>query len=126
MKEYMLFIRNSIDHQVGMSAEQHQEFLKACQVYIGDLQSKGKLIAAQPISKQGGYLSKKSEDWNVGTFPESNEVIVGYYHVRADNDEDAVQIAKGNPEFAYTKSARVEIRPIKTKEESTGFLYPNS
>ena len=76
----MLFVRNNIDHQVGMSAEQHLEFLKACQVYIGDLQSKGKLIAAQPISKQGGYLSRKSEDWKVGTFPESNEVIVGYYH----------------------------------------------
>jgi hypothetical protein len=125
MKEYMLFIRNAIDHQAGMSQEQHQQFLKACQVYIEDLQSKGKLIAAQPISKKGGYLSKNVGAWNVTDFPEANEVIVGYYHVRANDDEDAVLIAKGNPEFAFTKSARIEIRPIKTKEDSTGFLYPN-
>ena len=121
----MLFIRNAIDHQAGMTQEQDQQFLKACQVYIEDLQSKGKLIAAQPISKKGGYLSKNAGAWNVTDFPEANEVIVGYYHVRANDDEDAVLIAKGNPEFAFTKSARIEIRPIKTKEDSTGFLYPN-
>jgi hypothetical protein len=29
-----------------------------------------------------------------------------------------------NPEFEYTKTARIEIRPIKMKEESTAYVYP--
>ncbi|MEP6613155.1 MAG: hypothetical protein ABJA76_14745 [Mucilaginibacter sp.] len=36
----------------------------------------------------------------------------------------AVELAKGNPEFAYTQTAKIEVRPIKKKEETTLFVYP--
>jgi hypothetical protein len=36
----------------------------------------------------------------------------------------SIAISKLNPEFEYGKSARIEVRPIKVKEESTGFVYP--
>jgi hypothetical protein len=38
---------------------------------------------------------------------------------------DAIAIAKQNPEFEFGKTARVEVRPITMKEEDTGFVYPN-
>ncbi len=38
--------------------------------------------------------------------------------------EDALKIAKENPEFEFVPSATIEIRPIKTKEIDTGFIYP--
>ena len=44
----------------------------------------------------------------------------------ANDLEDAIAMAKGNPEFEYTPTAKVEVRPIKTKEEKTGFVYPKS
>ena len=44
----------------------------------------------------------------------------------ASNIEEAIEIAKRNPEFEYTNTARVEVRPIKTKEVSTGLVYPQS
>ena len=52
------------------------------------------------------------------------EVIVGYYHILATGIDQAIEIAKGNPEFAYTTTARVEVRPIKTKETATAYVYP--
>lgn len=37
---------------------------------------------------------------------------------------EAIEIAKRNPEFEYGTTARIEVRPIKTKEESTDYVYP--
>ena len=40
MKEFMLLILNEDDNKTNMSPEQQQQFMKACQVYIGDLRKK--------------------------------------------------------------------------------------
>jgi len=60
-----------------------------------------------------------------GPFADGKEVIVGYYHILANDLDDAIAIAKGNPEFAYTTTARVEVRPVKMKELTTGYVYPD-
>lgn len=49
---------------------------------------------------------------------------VGYYHILPKDMNEAKEIAKRNPEFEYGITERIEIRPIKVKEESTGFIYP--
>ena len=38
--------------------------------------------------------------------------------------DEAIEIAKGNPEFEYGAKARIEARPIKVREETTGLIYP--
>jgi hypothetical protein len=40
--------------------------------------------------------------------------------------QEAINIAKENPEFEYVPSASIEVRPIKTKESETGFVYPTN
>jgi len=50
-----------------------------------------------------------------GPFVESKEVIIGYYHIRATDLNEAREIAKANPVFEDTK-ATMEIRPIKKEE----------
>ena len=52
------------------------------------------------------------------------EIQVGYYHIFAADLDEAVAIAKRNPEFRYTATAKIEVRPIKAMEEDTGFVYP--
>jgi len=124
MKEFMLLIRNEIDHQAAWSDEQHRRFLKQCEEYIDDLTRKGKLKLAQPLVREGKLVSGSLGDWRESAFNESKEVIVGYYHILAEDINDAIAIAKGNPEFQFGKTARVEVRPIKTSEDATGFMYP--
>ena len=46
-------------------------------------------------------------------FNEAEEVIVGYYHILAQDMNEAIAIARGNPEVDYTPSARIEVRLIK-------------
>jgi len=124
MKEFMLLIRNHKDHQSAWAKERHDQFLHACEVYIEDLKKNGRLKSAQPLVREGKMISGSKGAWKDGPFSDTKEVIVGYYHVLANDLDDAVAIAKGNPEFAYSDTARVEVRPVKMKEESTGYNYP--
>jgi hypothetical protein len=124
MKEFMLLIRNEKDHQSAWPPEKHQQFLNACMVYIENLKKEGKLKSAQPLVREGKMISGSKGAWRDGQFSETKEVIVGYYHVLAHDMDDAIAIAKENPEFAFSTTARVEVRPIKMKEESTGYTYP--
>ena len=126
MKEFMLLIRNEIDHQANWSPEQHQQFLKKCEDYIGLLKKEGKLISAQPLVREGRLISGSKGAWKDRPFNETREIIVGYYHILAEDLNDAMAIAKGNPEFEYGTTARIEVRPIKMKEEDTGFVYPKT
>lgn len=124
MKEFMLLIRNEIDHQSNWSAERHHQFLKACENYIGNLKKEGKLIAAQPLVREGKMISGTKGSWKESPFNETKEIQVGYYHILADNIDEAIAIAKANPEFEFSATAKIEVRPVKMKEQTTGFVYP--
>lgn len=124
MKEFMFYIRNAGDAKKALSADEHFAFVKKCEVYIYKLRSQKKLIAAQPIVREGFVVSKAGKDWKKIAVNPDNEVQVGYYHIRANDIDEAIEIAKENPEFEYVPSASIEVRPIKTKEETTNFVYP--
>jgi hypothetical protein len=124
MKEFFLLIRNEIDHQAGWSADHTRNFLKACELYIEKLKKDGQLISAQPLIREGKMISGSIGDWKEKPFNESKEVIVGYYHILAKDMDEAIKMAKANPEFEFGSTARIEVRPVKMKEENTGFVYP--
>jgi len=120
----MLLILNKGDHQATWPPEQHREFLRKCEDYIGNLKRERKLIAAQPLLRQGKVISGSKGRWKEAPVDETKEVEVGYYHILAEDLDEAIAIAKANPEFEYGTTARIEVRPIKMKEESTGYVYP--
>jgi hypothetical protein len=126
MKEFMFLIRNEGDGKAGISPEKHLEFVRKCEVYIADLKKGGHLIAAQPIIRQGQVIRFSNGAWKETPFDAAKEIQVGYYHILAKDLDEAVALAKGNPEFEYTPSASIEVRPLKMKEEQTGFVYPKT
>jgi len=124
MKEFMLIIRNENDNFSKLLPEQQEQFLNKCMVYINNLKNEKKLIGAQPLIREGKIISRINGAWITHPFNETKEVIVGYYHIYAKDLDEAIAISKANPEFDYGTSARIEVRPIKVKEESTGYVYP--
>ena len=124
MKEFMLLIRNEIDSKKTFSPDQDKAFLKSCEVYIEALKKNRNLISAQPLVREGKMISGTNNSWTESSFNGGKEVIVGYYHILAKNLDEAIAIAKGNAEFEYTTTARIEVRPIKMKEETTAYIYP--
>ena len=124
MKEFMFLIRNDGDAKAALSPDKHLEFVKQCEVYIGKLKAKNKLIAAQPLVREGVIISNAGNSWKETLCNPNKEIQVGYYHILADDINEAIAIAKDNPEFAYVPTATIEVRPIKMKEETTKFVYP--
>lgn len=124
MKEFMLYIRNIGNQKSTLGEEEHLAFLKECERYIQELKKENRLISAQPLVREGVIISGKEGAWSEELIDPSKLIQVGYYHVRANNLGEAVTIAKANPEFAYSKTAQIEVRPVKMKEENTGFVYP--
>lgn len=124
MKEFMFLIRNRMNHQDSWSPEYFDKFIKACEVYIGEIKNAGKLISAQPLIREGVIISGKTGNLKESPFNETEEVQVGYYHILAEDLDEAVEIARHNPEFAFSVTARIEVRPVMTKERTTGFVYP--
>jgi len=125
MKEFMFFIRKRSNSANTLSPEKLQQFLKACEIYIENLNHQGKLVSAKPVVWSGKIISGNGEEWKETNYDEPGEVIGGYYHILANDFDDAIEIAKSNPEFVFNKDTRIEVRPLKEKEEKTGFVYPS-
>ena len=124
MKEFMLLIRNEGDGKANFSPEEQQKFLKACMIYIENLKKNGNLKSAQPLVREGKMISGSLDSFKDGPYNETKEIIVGYYHILAKDLDDAIAIAKQNPEFGFVKGAKIEVRPVKMREESTAYDYP--
>ena len=122
----MLLIRNDESAKAALSPERQQQFLKDCMVYIEKLKKNGNLKGAQPLDREGKMISGSPGTFKDGPYNETKEIIVGYYHIVGRDMEEAIEIAKANPEFAYIRGAKIEIRPIKTIEESTSYVYPKA
>lgn len=99
MKEFMFYIRNEKVAKKSLTAEQHLEFIKKCESYIGILKNENKLIAAQPLIREGVVISKKNGKWIENNIGKDMKVQVGYSHIRAKDTNEAIRLAKENPEF---------------------------
>ncbi len=95
----------SIINRTGLQSTIN-EFLKSCESYIGKLQKDGNLKIAQPLVREGSIISGSREKWNIVPFDETKEVQVGYYHILAKDMDDAMQIAKDNPEFEFSYNCK--------------------
>ena len=124
MKEFMLLIRNEGDAKAALSPDKHLEFIKQCEQYINALKTNGKLIAAQPLLREGVIISDTKEGWKEVPLKSDHAIQVGYYHILASDIHEAIVIAKENPEFEFVPTATIEVRPIKMKEEMTSYIYP--
>jgi hypothetical protein len=115
MKEFMLLVRTEGDHLTDMSPEEQQKHVAKIGSYIGKLMQEGKLKGAQPLGMAGTTVHGNKGVFKDGPYNESKEVIVGYFHILANDLAEAVEIAKANPVFEAGE-ASIEVRPIKTME----------
>jgi hypothetical protein len=117
MKEYLLLIRNKGDHWGALSPQQQQKHIQKASNYIGKLTQEGRIKNAQPLTMNGLMLESKNGVFKDGPFIESKEVIGGFFHILANDLNEALEIAKANPIFEET-NARIEIREIMRAEGS--------
>ena len=84
---------------------------------MGLLQFEGKLIAYQSLLREGIKLSKTNNEWVILPLDPALESVIAYYHIFAQDMDEAIAIAKRSPEFEYIPTAIMEIRPVKMRGE---------
>lgn len=111
MKEFMLFIRSEEKPKSDFSPEQMQQHIEKIGGYIRKLTEEGRMKSAQPLEMDGRILSYKDGKIIDGPYNETKEVISGYYHLLAEDLDEAIEIAKKDPRFEEG-IWRVEVRPV--------------
>src|SRR5687768_12087342 len=99
MKDFLLLIRTEGNVWTSLSPKQLQDHVEHGAAYIGKLMKEGKLKSAAPLDKGSRIVTSANGMIKDGPFNESKEVIAGYFHIVAEDLQEAVNIAKANPIF---------------------------
>jgi Uncharacterized protein conserved in bacteria len=106
---YMLIFR-STDWYKGLSPEQMQQVGDNWMAWFNRLKEEGKCVAGNPLERVGKIVSGKNRVVSDGPFAESKESIGGYFLLKVQSMDEAVEIAQQCPGLPF--GIRVEVRPV--------------
>lgn len=109
MKEYMLFIRGGDARMAHLSEEETKAHMDRWGAYMGEIAQKGHLVGGLPFTMDGKVLTTSGVKNDI-VRSEGGDAIGGYLHFKADNYDQATELAKGCPVFEHDGS--IEIREI--------------
>lgn len=109
MKDYLYIIRGGEDLS-GYSAEQMQAHMQDWQKWMGSIAEAGKLVGGEPLENPGKTLINSGKDVIDRPLAEGKELVGGYLIMKAENLDEAVELAKDCPGFEH--NCTIEVRPI--------------
>jgi hypothetical protein len=112
MTEYMLLLHDRPTAFEGLAPEDMQQIIAKYSAWREQLQAKGKFVDGKKLTDDGGkWLSREEGVDHIidGPYSEAKEVIGGYFTIRAENQEEALALARECPHLAY---GRIELRAV--------------
>lgn len=106
MRDYLIIIKDTILD--SYSPAEMQESLKAYKNWAGGLADQ--YLDGQRLDDESSKLPRTGSIPTDGPFLESKEMISGYVMIKANNLEEATEIARRSPLLAHS---HLEVRPIK-------------
>jgi len=113
MKEFMLLIRATGNPISTLSFSDQKKHIDKIGKFITSLHERGVLKTAQPFKVEGVMLSTKDGEMMEEPFEESDDMLVGYYHIEVESMDEALEIARSDPRFVDSDWT-IELRPIMT------------
>ncbi|MEM8526036.1 MAG: YciI family protein [Bacteroidota bacterium] len=107
MQEFMMLFRHVPSPDYMPSPEEIKAEIKKWQNWIGNIAAQGKFDSTNQL----GYEGKVVKPGNIvtdGPYAEVKEIIGGYIIIKANDFDDAVEIAKGCP--VLQMGGHVEVR----------------
>jgi len=115
MNEFLLAIHRDLKSKdASPSPEQMQASIKPFQEWIGNLAAQNKLVNPYKRWDGEGRVIKKNNTVTNGPYAEIKESIGGLIIIRANDYDEAVEIAKGCPILQW--GAVVEVRMAMTAQ----------
>lgn len=109
MHHFMIFLKEDLEAASQLTEEQLQEDITQYTQWVEKLAEGGNFVAGEPLEGRGWQL-KGDEVVTNGAFIEGNEAISGYFILKAENEQQAIRLAKTCPVFKSGGS--LELRPI--------------
>lgn len=110
MKDFLFVFRNDYSALPTPSSEEMQAATQKWMDWVGSIAAQNKLGDRGNRLKPEGKVVKGTDLVTDGPYTEIKEMIGGYTLVKADSLEEAVELAKGCPIFAF--GGNVEVREI--------------
>jgi hypothetical protein len=113
MKEYLYIFRGGDARRIQEqgSPELWQAHMMKWKTWMESLASKGQLSGGQPLANEGKVLSGTAKKLTDGPFVEGKEIVGGYLLVKANDLNEATDIAKGCPIFEH--DGILEVREVQ-------------
>jgi len=101
MSKYMLILKGG-DYEKFSPAEM-QDIIEEFFQWTDDLKSKGTHVSSDELNEKSKHIRLEKDDLIVtdGPFPETKEVIGGYYVVMAEDEKEAIEVSQGCPHLRY-------------------------
>lgn len=113
MKEFVLaFRRDFMTKEIQPSAQQMQDGMKPWQDWLGGLAAQNKLVSPGNRLKTDGKVVKPGGIVTNGPYAEIKESLGGYIIVRANDYDEAVEMAKNCPILGAPWHGNVEVRTV--------------
>ena len=112
MEKYMFIFKGASDEAAKLSPDEMQQHMQKWYKWIQDLTDRKVYLSGEPLEKEGKIVSR-SGNKNVitdGPFPETKELVGGYFIINANNLDEAAEIAKDCPGLEL--GGRVEVRTV--------------
>jgi len=109
MNEFLIVIHRDLKSKdASPSPAQMQEAIKPFQDWVGGIAAQNKLVGPPKRWDLDGRVVKKNDIVTNGPYSEIKVSVGGLFLIRAENYDDAVEIAKGCPILKW--GATVEVR----------------
>ena len=109
MSEFLMIFRTEKSDAPKPSPEQMQAMIKQWQDWIGGIAAQGKFLGTNALSSKGKTIHN-GRIISDGPYAEVKEIIGGYLLCKADDMDDALNLAGGCPTFDM--GGKVEVREV--------------
>ncbi|MEM8896319.1 MAG: YciI family protein [Bacteroidota bacterium] len=109
MKTYLILLREDLQTINNMTEEEAMEEIATYQKWVDELTQSGNHVSSEPLTDEG-FLVSDTQVVSDGPFIEAKDAISGYFIIKAENHEQAIEIAKSCP--LVTNGGTVELRPV--------------
>ena len=110
MARYMLILKGGGEAWASYTPEQVQGMMQKYTDWTQEIVNKGIFLAGDPLQETGRVVSMRDGAPVDGPYTETKENIAGYYVIKADNYDQAVEVSKGCP--ALLHGGAVEVREV--------------
>lgn len=108
MTRYLLLLHGDEAAEQALSEEERRAIVDSHGSLIGELAAAGKLVASAALTPAARSKVVHRGSVTDGPFAETKEVVGGFYVIEADDEDEALEVAKRIP---ASPGLSVEVRP---------------